>query len=324
MVLHGIVLPTRSVVDSEGAGEQLSDRLQSDVVEFARELEARGLDAVWVGDSVTDRPRLEPVSTLSAVAIATDSIDVGTAIYLMHLRHPIHVAHQLATLSQISEGRFKCGIGVGYGSGVRTEHDHLGVPFDQRGSFTNEVLDIVTGLWNDDRLDHDGSFFSFEDVGIGFSPPSQPPFYIASSTVEARASVPSTLADRVADHGHGWLPIGLSADSYESGLEIIRRIVADAGRDPSRLRAAYYQDIVVANSERTALEEARRYLLRYYPSLTEISDEQIRQKGVFGSPEKVARHLERFRKRGVEEFVTRFPVEDQHEQLHWYANIVRQ
>jgi alkanesulfonate monooxygenase SsuD/methylene tetrahydromethanopterin reductase-like flavin-dependent oxidoreductase (luciferase family) len=58
--------------------------------------------------------------------------------------------------------------------------------------------------------------------------------------------------------------------------------------------------------------------------LTEISDEQIRQKGVFGSPEKVARHLERFRKRGVEEFVTRFPVEDQHEQLHWYANIVRQ
>lgn len=69
-----------------------------------------GYRSVWVGDSVLAKPRLEPLSTLAAVATATSAVELGTAVYLPVLRHPIHVAHATATVDQLSGGRLSLGL----------------------------------------------------------------------------------------------------------------------------------------------------------------------------------------------------------------------
>jgi alkanesulfonate monooxygenase SsuD/methylene tetrahydromethanopterin reductase-like flavin-dependent oxidoreductase (luciferase family) len=119
MVSHGFVLPTRGVVLSADDSLEQAARVQSEVIGLARRAEALGFDGVWAGDSVLAKPRLEPLSTLAAVAGATESVTLGTAVYLLQLRNPVHVAHQTATVDQVSGGRLALGVGVGVGGGSR-------------------------------------------------------------------------------------------------------------------------------------------------------------------------------------------------------------
>src|SRR6266566_5190464 len=75
------------------------------VVEAARQAEHAGYDSVWAGDSLLARPRGEPITLLAAVAGATTRVRVGTAVLLPLLRHPLSLAHGIATLDRISRGR---------------------------------------------------------------------------------------------------------------------------------------------------------------------------------------------------------------------------
>lgn len=323
MVSHGFVLPTRGVVLSADDSLEQTARVQSEVIGLARRAEALGFDGVWAGDSVLAKPRLEPLSTLAAVGGATESVTLGTGVYLPQLRHPVHVAHQTATVDQVSGGRLALGVGVGVGEGVAAEHDQLDVPYERRGALLDEGLEILEGLWSDDPVSVDGEFFELEDADVGIRPSGRsPPVYVASATFDPRDGFPRRIRDRIAARGDGWLPIGLSPEMYAGGLDRARDIVDDAGRDPAGFDAAYYQDVVIAETEAAAIEQARDFLDRYYPSWGELSDDDIRRRGAFGPPSVVADHLERYVDAGVETFVTRFTATDQREQLQRYADIV--
>ena len=87
------------------------------------------------------------------MALHTSTVRVGTAVALVALRHPLLWARQLATLDHASNGRFELGVGVGW---MREEFDALGVPFDRRGSVTDEYLDVLRRLWTEDETTYDG------------------------------------------------------------------------------------------------------------------------------------------------------------------------
>ncbi|SER38817.1 LLM class flavin-dependent oxidoreductase [Natrinema salaciae] len=321
MVSHGFVLPTRGVVLSADDSLEQTARVQSEVLGLARRAEALGFDGVWAGDSVLAKPRLEPLSTLAAVAGATESVTLGTAVYLPQLRHPVHVAHQTATIDQVSGGRLALGVGVGVG--VEAEHGQLDVPYERRGTLLDEGLEILEGLWGDEPVFANGEFFELRDADIGIRPSGRvPPIYVASATFDPRDGFPRRIRERIADRGDGWLPIGMSPEMYAGGLDRARELVADAGRDAAGFDAAYYQDVVIAETEAAAIEQARDFLDRYYPSWGELSDDDIRRRGAFGPPSVVANHLERYADAGVETFVTRFAATDQREQLRRFADIV--
>lgn len=114
----------------------------------------------------------------------------------------------------------------------------------------------------------------------------------------------------------------MTTEMYDSGLERARDLVDGAGRDPSAFDAAYYQDVVIAETEAAAIEEARDFLERYYPSWGPLSDDDIRGRGAFGPPDVVEDHLEQYADAGVERFVTRFTAADQRGQLRQFADIV--
>src|SRR5260370_11108806 len=83
------------------------------LIEAARQAEKAGFDSVWAGDSLLARPRGEPLTLLAGVAGATTRVSLGTAVLLPLLRNPLSLAHSLATLDRIANGRGGVGIGPG-------------------------------------------------------------------------------------------------------------------------------------------------------------------------------------------------------------------
>lgn len=320
MSSHGYILPTRGVIVSAEDRATQTAKTVADVVGIARRVEALGFDAAWVGDSVLAKPRHEPLIALSAVAGATESLNLGTAVYLPPLRHPVHIAHQTATLDQLSGGRFCWGVGVGIGSAVQEEYDELDIPYRRRGPMLDESLDVVTQLWTGDPVEYDGRFYSLDGASIGFQPTRTPPVYVASSDFDLSEGFPEPIAERIGIHADGWLPGKLSPEKYTTGIETVRGFLEDHGRNPKQLDAAYYLDVLIADSEKKAQEEAREFFTTYYPGLDDPGP--FLEKSLLGTPESVVEQIAAYEEAGVETFVTRFLSENQREQLNRYADLV--
>src|SRR5262245_11052366 len=96
----GVLLPTREAV--------ISGRSDPSVLfQLAQRAEVLGFDSVWVGDSLTARPRIDALTTLAAVGARTKRVRLGTAIFLAALRHPILLAYQLGSLDWMTGGRIR-------------------------------------------------------------------------------------------------------------------------------------------------------------------------------------------------------------------------
>ena len=327
MTTFGYLLPTRGIVFSSTSTAELTARASADVVGLARRAEALGYGAVWVGDSVLAKPRLEPLVTLAAVAAATDAVELGTAVYLPALRHPVHVAHATATLDQLSGGRLSLGVGVGVRPPEREEMEQLGVDYERRGATLNESLAVVSKLWEGEAVDHDGERYELDGASIGFEPARAPRIYVASAAFSPSEGFPPTVRRRLAAHGDGWLPIAMEPEEYAAGLERIHELLAAAGRSRRALDPAYYVDVVVDDSEAAAVDRAREFYRAYYGervaygSKRSLSDKEIRRRGAFGPVETVERRLAEYVEAGVERFVVRFPAGDQRGQLRAFASV---
>lgn len=330
MPSFGYLLPTRGVVFSSRSNAELTARSQADIVGLAERAESMGFESVWIGDSVLAKPRFEPLITLAAVANATDSVGLGTAVYLAGLRHPVNVAHQTATLDRLSGGRVKLGVGVGIRPIEQAEAANLGVPFDRRGAWLNESLDIIHQLWTGDSITHSGEFFELEDAGIGFGPDAAVPIYVATAAADPTEGYPPTIRERFQEYGDGWLPIELEPDEYATGLRHARGVLEDAGRDPDALTPAYYMDVVIGETEEAAIEEAREFYLAYYRGDPDhgtdeshgLTDAEVKQNGEFGPPETVADRIAAYEDAGVEELVVRFVGDNQRQQLQRFQAVL--
>jgi alkanesulfonate monooxygenase SsuD/methylene tetrahydromethanopterin reductase-like flavin-dependent oxidoreductase (luciferase family) len=322
MVSYGYLAPTRGVVLGSDGPASLAARTAADIVQVSKRAETLGFETIWVGDSVLAKPRLEPLTTLSAVAGATDAVGLGTAIYLPTLRDAVNVAHQTATLDQLSGGRLELGVGVGVGPDVEAEYENLDIPYRRRGALLDETLDVLAGLWTGESFDYDGEFYQLDGASIDFRPCRKPPIHVASLGFDPTEGFPRSIRERMITHGDGWLPGGYTPETYAAGLEGLRSFLAEAGRDPDRIDAGCYVDIVLADSEDEAIEQAREFLLAYYPTWDDLSDEDIRARGAFGPPEVVAETLDTYREAGVERFVVRFTAANQREQLGRFAQFL--
>lgn len=321
MIQFGFLLPTRGVVHASPGVETLASRVESEVVGLASRAESLDYEHVWIGDSVLAKPRLEPMTTLAAVATATDSVGLGTAVYLPTLRHPVNVAHLTATVDQLSGGRLSLGVGVGRRAAVRREYENLGLDYERRGPRMDEVLEVVTELWTGESVSYDGDFFHLDNASIGFSPVRSPPVYVPTSAPEPGESIPAPLLDRIVAHADGWMPNWCRPETYAAGLSDVRSALSDAGRDPHRLDAAYYMDVAVGDNEAVAIKTARDFYEAYYPGLNDLSDEEVRGRGTFGSPEMVAETLDAYASAGVETMIVRFATTNQRVQLDRFASL---
>src|SRR5438105_2991616 len=141
----GLLLPSREALLWADSDLNL-------VIKAARHAEQAGYDSVWVGDSLLARPRGEPLTLLAGIAGATTRVTLGTAVLLPLLRHPLSLAHVLATLDRISNGRLVVGIGPGAElQGTHTELAALGVPSDRRVSAMLNAIERCQRLWRNEE-----------------------------------------------------------------------------------------------------------------------------------------------------------------------------
>jgi probable F420-dependent oxidoreductase len=199
------------------------------VLEAARAAERLGFDAVSMSGQVLDYSyvsSLDPLVLLSAVAGATERIQLLTSVLVAPVHDPVLLANQAATLDVLSAGRFVLGVGVGYD---RVEFAALGVPFAQRGRRADEHLEILDVLWRDRPASFDGRFRSLDGVLLGAVPhtPGGPPIWVGGHSDAALR--------RALRFGQAW--IGVSVTPQEAGgiRARLTRLAGDGGRDPATL-----------------------------------------------------------------------------------------
>ena len=124
---------------------------------LARRVEELGFDSVWTGDHVSfHNPIYESLTLLAAYAGITRRIKLGSAVYLLALRHPTVAAKITGTLDTLSGGRLIFGVGVG-GENPK-EFEACGIPHHERGARVTEGIEVVRALWRDSPATFKGRF----------------------------------------------------------------------------------------------------------------------------------------------------------------------
>ncbi|MGW0200520.1 LLM class flavin-dependent oxidoreductase [Nonomuraea sp. NPDC003201] len=208
----GYLLPTRDWT-------VLGNHDLSALIEQARLADELGFDSVWAGDSPVTRPRADALMLLAAVAATTNRITLGTAVLLPALRHPLLLAHQLATLDGIADGRLIVGMGGGFAHpNTEAQFEALGVGFKRRISRMEESIDIMRRLWTGETISHQGGHFTFHDVTLDPKPVQAggPPIWLPGSGERALRR-----AARLAD---GWLPYPPTQKAYAEDLNALTSI----------------------------------------------------------------------------------------------------
>src|ERR1700674_3123475 len=106
---------------------------------------------------------LDPLLQLAQAAVVSRRLVLGTAVYLLPLRHPVPVAKQVATLDHLTQGRLIFGVGVG--GEFPKEYEVCGVPLEERGARLTEAIGILRKLWTGEPTRHEGRYYgAFRDV----------------------------------------------------------------------------------------------------------------------------------------------------------------
>src|SRR5437867_4738994 len=190
---------------------------------LATRAEALGYDSIWSGDHIAfHNPTLESLTTLSHLAAVTRRVRLGTAVYLLALRHPTVAAKTVATLDVLSGGRVVFGVGVG--GEFPKEFEAAGVPHRERGRGVDEGIEVCRLLWTKSPADFEGRFVRFTDVALEPKPvqPGGPPIWIGGRSDHALR--------RAARLGDGWVSYVITPERYRASLDKIRTLAAGAGR----------------------------------------------------------------------------------------------
>ena len=178
------------------AAYNLADLLQLGVL-----AEDAGFDSIWVGDSLFSKPRLEPLSLMSALSQRTSRVKIGTACLVTSTRNPLYLALEWATMDQLSGGRSILGACMGNPeAGVRREFEALGLDFRDRATIFEEGLAVLRALWTEGRVTHRGKYYTFEDVSFfsgtemaPLSPIQKPPPTWVVSNIRLTGDLPQDV-----------------------------------------------------------------------------------------------------------------------------------
>lgn len=299
----GYLLPTREQIM---AGDP-STRKLLDQGKLAADL---GFNSLWAGDSLTARPRHDPLTLLAATASAIPDVQVGTAVLLPALRNPVVLAQQLATIDQISEGRLIIGAGIaGDMPAIRAEFASASVPFEGRVGRFMEGFRLCKALWKGEPVSWDGRWV-LDNATLAPTPyrPEGPPIWVGTSADAGIA--------RTAKHFDGWFPIGPDLETFATRQQQLAKEATAVGRDPKDLTTALYMTLCIDSNAERADAAINDYLQDYYG----VPPKLMRQiQACYGGPiEKVAEFIRGYVSAGASHLVLRL-VGDHRSQLELLA-----
>ncbi|MDI2027767.1 LLM class flavin-dependent oxidoreductase [Saccharopolyspora sp. TS4A08] len=138
----------------------------------------------------------QPIPLLARLAAELDEhVKIGTTVLVGPVHHPVILGEELATLDVVTRGRLVVGIGTGY---LPAEYEAMGVPFKQRYRLLEELIEVMSKLWSQERVTHRGRFWTIEDAPTHVHPIQQPrpPIWLGA--------MKETGVRRAARHGDVW------------------------------------------------------------------------------------------------------------------------
>lgn len=198
----------------------------SGIAEFAQNVEELGFDILGCGEHVMfHTPVANTFISLSVAAGATRRLKLLSSIVLLPLYPAALAAKMGAALDVASNGRYMFGVGIG--GEFPKEFEACGVPVKQRGTRTNEALEVITKLWTEEKVSFQGRFTTLNEVTIAPAPAQKPhpPIWVAGRQESAMK--------RTAKYANGWLPYMFTPEQLHASIETIKRYGEEYGRDMS-------------------------------------------------------------------------------------------
>jgi probable F420-dependent oxidoreductase len=245
----------------------------------AQRADALGFRDLWVTENTLDHVfSFDPFVALTWAAAITSRIRVGVSVSILPVHDPIMMAHRVATLDYMSNGRAVLGVGLG-----RDFHyKQFRVPQESRVRRFRESLELMKALWTQDKVNYKGSLVELADGAMLPKPVQRPhpPLWFGGGH-------PNALA-RAAELADGWMGAGGSSTAeFQRSVPELRAALEKAGRDPAKYPISKRVFLSVHERAETARAEVDRWYREVYhnPKGADTS-------GVHGTPEQVRAQLE--------------------------------
>ncbi len=218
------------------------------ITELAPTLEQRGFESVWIPEHSHipvsrktpfpgggDLPKqyydaMDPFVVLGAAAAVTKTIKLGTGVLLVQQRDAIQTAKSVASLDQISGGRFLFGVGGGWN---QEEMENHGTVYATRFKRMRESIEAMKEIWTKSKAEYHGEFVNFDPI-MAWPKPVQkpnPPILVGGAFPQG--------ARRAIRYGDGWIPVAGRGDLSDA-LPAFRKMAEEAGRDPASIEITLF------------------------------------------------------------------------------------
>ena len=243
------------------------------LIDMAAQAEKTGaIDAIWVGDSILSKPRLECIPLLGAIAARTQRVKLGVAcMATIAQRNPVLLALQWASLDALSGGRTWLAACMGYPASqhpmAAKELEVMQVASKERPKRLEEMIEALRLLWSDEHASFHGKYYSFEDVNLLPKPAQQPcPIYIAATPRPSQIGEQGVerALRRMARLADGWMSNQIELAMFQDYQKRLRQIVREEGRDPNAFKTVLYYGVSVNRDRDVAFREAKTFLDAYY------------------------------------------------------------
>jgi probable F420-dependent oxidoreductase len=216
---------------------------------FAVACEARGFESVWFpehthipssrltpfpggGDLPQDYWHMhDPFIALTAAAIATTTIKVGTGVCLITERDPIVTAKEVASLDMLSNGRFLFGVGAGWNA---EEMENHGTNFKERWKVLEERIEAMKACWTQDDSQYHGKYVDFDAIWSWPKPVQKPhpPIIMGAASSWGR--------ERVARYCDGWIPLPAQMKNIDEEIADLEQRLQKHGRQLSDIEISFF------------------------------------------------------------------------------------
>ena len=237
--------------------------------------EAMGLDGVWLAElhfNPTRSVLSSPIVVASSIATRTKRLRIGMAVHVLPLNNPLRIAEEVATVDQISEGRFDFGVGR---SGFARSYDIYGIPYQESRERFREALEIILESWKGEPFSHEGKYYSFQDATVSPTPFQlpHPPIRVAATTAETFPVL-----------GRDGFPIfvglrGMDIPELEKNLTEYRTAWREAGH-PGKGDVSLRIPVYAGDTEESAIEEPFDSISAYFNRMGALYRESAGQAGL--------------------------------------------